>query len=251
MRIALEIEYEGTRYHGFQRQAELDCIQTRLECALSQVAAHPVTIICAGRTDAGVHASGQVVHFDTNTQRELKAWVLGTNSYLPADIRVRVAKPVSDDFHARFSALSRRYHYLIDNRPVRPAIGRQYRSWCYEPLDENRMQAAAHYFLGEKDFSAFRCAQCQSATPYRNVHTLTITRDGDFILIDIKANAFLHHMVRNIAGVLMEIGKGKQAPEWADYLLQARDRSLAPATAAPTGLSLVAVEYPEDLLIGS
>lgn len=245
MRIALGIEYDGTRYHGWQAQGPgVDSVQYRVDRAVSGVAAQPVTVVCAGRTDAGVHATGQVVHFDTTAERDMRAWVLGVNSGLPADVVVRWAVRVADDFHARHSALARRYRYVILNEPTRPAIFGSHVSWNFRPLDVARMQAAANHLIGEHDFSSFRAAGCQSKTPIRYLSELQIRRLGNLVVIEVRANAFLHHMVRNIAGVLMDVGTGKQPVDWVTQLLQARNRCLAAATAPPYGLYLVQVEYP-------
>tara|TARA_R110002126_G_scaffold33382_44_gene104650 strand:+ start:8884 stop:9663 length:780 start_codon:yes stop_codon:yes gene_type:complete len=245
MRIALGIEYDGTGFFGWQRQREVNSVQQELEIALAKVANSPIEVFCAGRTDAGVHATGQVVHFDTEAVRDNKAWIMGTNSQLPDQIAVRWAKPVSDDFHARFSATARRYRYVIYNHKYRPAILRAGLSHYHQPLDLSLMQQAAPALIGEHDFSAFRAVQCQSKTPFRNVHHLRLSRVGDYLILDIKANAFLHHMVRNITGSLLEIGMGRQPVNWLAELLQSRNRNLAAATAKPGGLYLVDVDYPE------
>ncbi|MBZ9612060.1 tRNA pseudouridine(38-40) synthase TruA [Rheinheimera maricola] len=245
MRIALGIEYDGSAFYGWQRQRDVNSVQQELETALSKVANQPIELFCAGRTDAGVHATGQVVHFDTTAQRDAKAWVMGTNAQLPDAIAVRWATPVADDFHARFSATARRYRYIIYNRKYRPAILRSGLSHYHQALDIDLMQQAAPLLLGEQDFSSFRAVQCQSKTPFRNVHHLDIKRLGDFIVLDIKANAFLHHMVRNITGSLLEVGMQNRPPEWIGELLAAKNRNLAAATAKPGGLYLVDVDYPE------
>jgi tRNA pseudouridine38-40 synthase len=244
MRIALGIEYDGSGFFGWQRQREVNSVQQELETALSKVANQPIELFCAGRTDAGVHATGQVVHFDTSAVRDAKAWTMGTNAQLPDAIAVRWAVPVPDDFHARFSATARRYRYIIYNHKFRPAILRSGLSHYHQSLDIERMQQAAQYLLGEHDFSSFRAIQCQSHSPFRNVHHLQITRRGDFIVLDIKANAFLHHMVRNITGSLLEVGMQNRAAEWIAALLAAKNRNLAAATAKPGGLYLVDVDYP-------
>jgi len=244
MRIALGIEYNGTAYFGWQRQREVNSVQGELERALAKVANEPIETFCAGRTDAGVNATGQVVHFDTNAVRDMRGWIMGVNANLPDDIAVRWAQQVPDDFHARFSATARRYRYVIYNRKFRPAILGKGLSHYHQDLDISRMQAAAPFLLGEQDFTSFRAIQCQSNTPFRNVMHLEVQRYGDYIVLDIKANAFLHHMVRNITGSLLEIGMGRQAPEWILQLLQAKDRTLAAATAKAEGLYLVDVDYP-------
>lgn len=244
MRIALGIEYNGRNYYGWQRQQGMATVQGRLEQALSKIADHPVAVTCAGRTDAGVHATGQVVHFDVEVDRAEPAWTLGVNSNLPDDIAVRWMMPVSDDFDARFSATARRYRYVIYNSPTRPAILAGGVTHSYYPLDETRMQQAAPVLLGEHDFSAFRAAHCQSNTPFRDVRFIEVTRRGDYIMVEIMANAFLHHMVRNIVGSLIEIGKGEQPVDWLESLLLGKDRTVAAATAKPHGLYLVDVTYP-------
>jgi tRNA pseudouridine38-40 synthase len=244
MRIAIGIEYDGTHYYGWQNQHELPTIQNCLEQALSKIANQPITTTCAGRTDAGVHALGQIVHFDTTALRNEKAWVLGTSRYLPAAMRVRWAKPVADDFHARYSAITRRYHYWIYNHPQRPVWQRHGVTWCYSPLNEKHMAQAATYLLGEHDFSSFRGGDCQSKTPWRNLLHLSIVRRGNYLLLDVKANSFLHHMVRNIVGVLLAVGSGKKPPDWVQQVLQAKQRTAASITAPPHGLYLMEVEYP-------
>lgn len=249
MRIALGIEYDGTGFFGWQRQREVISVQQELETALAKVANSPVEVFCAGRTDAGVHATGQVVHFDTDAVRDNKAWIMGTNSQLPDQIAVRWAQPVADDFHARFSATARRYRYIIYNQKYRPAILRSGLSHYHQQLDISLMQQAAPALIGEHDFSAFRAIQCQSKTPFRNVHHLQLSRVGDYLVLDIKANAFLHHMVRNITGCLLEIGMGRKPVDWLTELLYSRNRNLAAATAKPGGLYLVDVDYPGHFAI--
>ncbi|SDJ94815.1 tRNA pseudouridine38-40 synthase [Ferrimonas sediminum] len=249
MRVALGIEYDGSRYFGWQRQREVVGVQQRLEEALSVVANHPVEVFCAGRTDAGVHGTGQVVHFDTDAVRPERAWTLGLNANLPGDVAVRWAKPVSDEFHARFSATARRYRYIIYNHRYRPAILGSGVSHYYHELDETLMHQAGQLLLGEQDFSSFRAIQCQSNSPWRNVHHLTVSRRNHYVIVDIKANAFVHHMVRNIVGSLMTVGKGEQPVEWISELLAAKDRNLASATSKAEGLYLVQVDYPEQFAI--
>ena len=244
MRIAAGIEYDGSAYHGWQSQTGIHTIQSHIETALSRVADQPIQIICAGRTDAGVHAIGQVIHFDTTAQRPNKAWIFGTNTYLPSDIGVTWIRTVSDDFHARFSAISRRYHYLIYTRSIRPSIGHHQVTWNHRALDLERMSQAAAFLVGKHDFTSYRGTNCQSKSPIRTVTELIITCRGNMIVLDICANAFLQHMVRNIAGVLMSIGAGEHEPEWARDVLDARDRKAAGITAPPHGLYLVNVQYP-------
>lgn len=245
-RIALGVEYDGAAFHGWQRQGSplLPTVQARLESALTGIANHPVTLVCAGRTDTGVHGTGQVVHFDCAVDRGEKAWTRGTNSLLPRSLRVLWAKSVPLEFHARFSAQSRRYHYVIYDNPVEPGIMAAHLTHTRDTLDIAAMHEAGQYLLGEQDFSSFRAAGCQSRTPFRNVMRLSVTRHHRFILLDIEANAFLQHMVRNIAGTLMEIGSGRRSVQWAREVLGAKDRNVAAKTASPHGLYLVAVRYP-------
>ncbi|WP_417446281.1 tRNA pseudouridine(38-40) synthase TruA [Kangiella sp.] len=245
-KVALCIEYDGHRYHGWQRQSHASSVQQTLEKVLSIIADELIEVSCAGRTDTGVHATGQVIHFELSNERPLKAWTMGANTQLPDDIGVRWAHSVSDDFHARFSATARRYRYIIANTPTRPAIARSGLTWCRAPLDIEAMNKACGYFPGEQDFAAFQAASCQSKTSFRNIHHLFVERLGDYVVIDIKANAFLHHMVRNIAGSLIEIGRYNQKPEWAKQLLDGKDRTQAASTASPNGLYLIDVEYPEQ-----
>lgn len=244
IKVALGIEYNGSRYYGWQRQAEVESVQGHLEQALSKVADEPITVFCAGRTDAGVHATGQVVHFITQAQRKDAAWTMGVNAHLPLDIAVRWVKTVDDDFHARFSATARRYRYIIFNYRLPPAVLARGVTQFHFPLDAARMEHAGQSLLGENDFTSFRAVQCQSRMPWRNVNHLKVTRHGAYIVVDIKANAFVHHMVRNIVGSLMEVGCGNQPKSWIADLLAAKDRSLAAATAPADGLYLVAVDYP-------
>jgi tRNA pseudouridine38-40 synthase len=245
-RIACRIEYDGSRYSGWQSQPQLavNTVQDTLEHALAAVASAPVRVACAGRTDAGVHAFSQIIHFDAPVERSAKAWVLGVNANLPFDVRVHWAIVVPDQFHARFSAQARRYRYVIANTPVRPALLGGQLTWQRRSLDHRLMHNAAQQLLGERDFSAFRAASCQSSSPMRNVHSLEVSRLGDLLVVDIKANAFLHHMVRNIVGSLMAVGMRRQPGEWVAQLLRGRDRSAAAETAPAAGLYLVEVEYP-------
>lgn len=243
MRIALGVEYDGTDFCGWQIQSGVRTVQECLEQALSRVADHPVQVVCAGRTDTGVHGLGQVVHFDSDAQRDERAWVLGGNANLPGDIAVRWARPVSQRFHARFGALRRHYRYQILNRGTRPAVGRNRFCWIHRPLDVERMQRAARYLIGEHDFSSYRAVACQAKNPVRTLYRLDVQRGEEVITIDVVANAFLHHMVRNIAGVLITIGSGDQEPQWAEAVLHYRDRTLGGVTASPQGLYFMAVEY--------
>lgn len=244
MRIGLGICYDGTDFHGWQRQPGLRTVQQNLETALSQIADTEITVTCAGRTDAGVHAMGQVIHFDSTTIRSLKAWQMGANRYLPSDMAVLWAQEMAADFHARFSALSRTYHYVIYNSPLRPVFERLHVTWIPKKLDALLMQEAGQYLLGEHDFSAFRASECQSSSPMRNIHSLTVHSEGQHLIVTITANAFLHHMVRNIVGALLVVGQHKRPASWLSELLNARDRSLAAATAPSAGLSLMHVCYP-------
>ncbi len=245
MRIALGVEYDGSSYFGWQRQKNVNSVQQELEQALSSICNQPIEVHCAGRTDAGVHGTGQVVHFDTTAKREMVSYTLGVNAKLPDNIAIRWAKPVADDFHARFSATARRYRYIIYNSTYRPGILRAGLSHYHVPLDVEKMREACPYLVGEQDFTSFRAVHCQSNSPFRNVIHLNIERFEDFIVIDIKANAFLHHMVRNITGCLIDIGAGKYPSSWMKEVLDLKDRTKASATAKPGGLYLVEVDYPE------
>ncbi|MBB3103547.1 tRNA pseudouridine(38-40) synthase TruA [Azomonas macrocytogenes] len=247
-RIALGIEYKGSRYSGFQRQAfGVPSIQEALEVALTKVAGgHEIALRCAGRTDSLVHASGQVVHFDTSIERSMHSWVMGANANLPADISVTWARRMPAHFDARFSAVARRYRYVIYNDPIRPAHMAEEVTWNHRPLDLERMQEAARYLVGTHDFSAFRAQQCQAKSPIKTVHHLHLLRYGRLIIIDVRANAFLHHMVRNFAGVLMTIGTKERPAIWAQEILESRLRKKGGITAHPYGLYLVGVEYPEE-----
>lgn len=246
MRIALMLEYDGSQYHGWQAQTGLRTVQSALEQALSKVADHDVSVVCAGRTDTGVHATHQVIHFESDKQRTIRAWIHGANSFLPKDVCVKWGKEMPDDFHARYSALSRRYRYIIYNGPIRPALMRSNVTWQYRQLDNRLMHEASQFLLGEQNFTSFRSVECQSKTPMRNVHQLQVSRHGDLVIIDITANAFLHHMVRNIAGVLIAVGSGKRPVSWVSDVLAAQDRKLGAETAPPYGLYLVQVVYPAE-----
>ncbi|BDH45057.1 tRNA pseudouridine synthase A [Salmonella enterica subsp. enterica serovar Choleraesuis] len=248
-RIALGIEYDGSRYYGWQRQQEVRSVQEKLEKALTQVANEPINVFCAGRTDAGVHATGQVVHFETRSLRKDAAWTLGINANLPKDIAVRWVHSVPESFHARFSATARRYRYIIYNERLRPAVMGQGVTHFHLPLDAALMHEAAQCLLGENDFTSFRAVQCQSRTPWRNVMHVHVNRYGSYVVVDIKANAFVHHMVRNIVGSLLEVGCGNKPVGWMAELLAEKDRTLAAATARAEGLYLVAVDYPQEFAI--
>jgi tRNA pseudouridine38-40 synthase len=245
-RIACGIEYDGSGYHGWQLQANQrgSTVQAEVEQALAEIAISPVRVQCAGRTDTGVHASEQIIHFDPPVTRELKAWVQGANRHVPGDVRILWASAVADDFHARFSAQARRYRYIIANTDVCPAVLRGQVTWYRRPLDEQRMHEEAQVLLGEHDFSSFRAARCQSSTAMRNIHFINVSRRGKLVMIDIKANAFLHHMVRNIAGCLLLVGSGRAEAGWVEHVLSLRDRRQAADTGAPHGLYLVSVDYP-------
>ncbi|MFI0415689.1 MAG: tRNA pseudouridine(38-40) synthase TruA [Candidatus Thiodiazotropha sp.] len=249
MKIALGVEYDGSAFHGWQYQGDVRSVQELLQQALSRVADHAVTVHCAGRTDCGVHATGQVVHFETDAKRSDRSWVLGSNANLPLDISIGWAKQVPAAFHARFSAVARHYRYLILNRRFRSAQWCDRAVWIHRPLDESRMQRAAQALVGTHDFSSYRAMGCQAKHPVRTVHRLQVERVGEFISIEVYANAFLHHMVRNIAGVLIAIGKGEQDESWTQDVLALRDRTLGGVTAPPQGLYLTKVDYPQAFAI--
>ena len=244
MKYAACIEYDGTSYFGWQRLAHGPSIQSEVEDALSKVANHVIDLTCAGRTDSGVHGIGQVVHFESSAQRDLKGWQMGCNTNLPDNISMRWIQPVDDKFNARFSALSRRYRYIILNQQFRPALLNNKVCWYRDSLDADHMQLAANNLLGENDFSSFRASGCQANHAMRELQEISITRDGHFVYVDIVANAFLHHMVRNIVGSLFEVGTGVRAPEWFAELLDVRDRTQAGITAPACGLYFVSVQYP-------
>lgn len=246
-RLAIGVEYEGTGLNGFQKQtSSSNTVQAFLENALSKVANESIALVCAGRTDAGVHATNQVVHFDTTAQRPLKAWVRGVNTHLPDSIRVHWAHCVRPEFHARFSALARTYIYLICADTVRSALHRKQLSWVDRLLDVAAMQQAATRLIGEHDYSSFRASQCQASHARREIHSLSVEASGKLIKIEVSANAFLYHMVRNIAGTLIDIGLGRRTPSWIQELLVAKDRTLASPTAAAAGLYFVGVNYPPE-----
>ena len=243
MRIALGVEYDGSQYFGWQSQAGGHTVQDALQAALSGIANELITIVAAGRTDTGVHAQEQVVHFNTNVARPLTAWVRGVNALLPNSIAVLWAHTVPEEFHARFSAQARSYRYLLINRSVRNAMQHGKAGWFHTPLNVEKMCEAAQYLLGEHDFSALRAAECQAKSPIKNLAQLDIQKQGDTIIFDLSANAFLHHMVRNIVGCLVYIGKGKHPPQWMREVLEGRERSLAAPTFAPDGLYLRRITY--------
>ncbi|MCG8612322.1 MAG: tRNA pseudouridine(38-40) synthase TruA [Pseudomonadales bacterium] len=249
-RIFCIVEYDGAGYRGWQIQNNgVPSVQGALEYGLSKVANVPVSTTCAGRTDAAVHGTAQVVHFDCPVVRDQRAWLLGVNTNLPDDVRLLHIDNAASDFHARFSATARRYRYVIYNHSLRPSLMRNLVTWQFRPLDADRMHAAAQSLIGELDFSSFRAVGCQSKTPFRNVHFINVTRYHRYVVIDIQANAFLHHMVRNIAGVLMEIGCGKKPVNWCGEVLALKDRTRGGVTAPPEGLYLVNVQYPEAFAI--
>ena len=243
MRIALGVEYDGNAFHGWQTQPGGGTVQDVLQEALARIAGEAVDVVCAGRTDAGVHATGQVVHFDTQVRRPLTAWVRGVNTFLPPAVSVVWAQPVADDFHARFSAFGRRYRYLLLNRPQRPGVGHGRVGWDHHPLDVGCMQQAAALIIGEYDFSAFRAAGCQAKTPVKTMREASVRRLGELIVFDFEASAFLHHMVRNLVGSLVYIGQGRQPVGWMRELLAMKDRTQAAPTFAADGLYLVGVRY--------
>lgn len=243
MRIALGIEYDGSPYYGWQSQAGGRTVQDALQLALSQLACESITVNAAGRTDTGVHALEQVIHFDTQAMRPLSAWVRGTNALLPSGIAVLWAHAVSDEFHARFSAQARSYTYYLFCRPVRSALQQGKVGWFHQPLDVDEMRKASKYLLGEHDFSAFRASACQAKSPVKTLTQLDIQQQGNMISLDLTANAFLHHMVRNIVGCLVYVGKRKHPPQWMEEVLESRQRSQAAPTFAPDGLYLRSIAY--------
>lgn len=242
-RVALGLEYDGAAFCGWQTQPDGCAVQDRLEAALSEVAGEPIATVCAGRTDAGVHALGQVVHFDTRAARPLSAWVRGTNALLPPRVAVNWGQVVRSDFHARYSARERCYRYVLLNRAVRPAAEHGRVGWFHLPLDAERMRVAAAALIGEHDFSAFRSSECQARSPVRELRRLDIERRGEYIVFDFAANAYLHHMVRNLVGALVYVGKGKHPPEWLRAVLESRDRTRAAPTFEAAGLYLTRVVY--------
>lgn len=246
MRIAIGIEYDGSSFNGWQSNRGARTVQAELEKALSAVANEPIKLVCAGRTDSGVHACHQIAHFDTSAARSARSWVLGANSGLPTDASVLWAQPVSDQFHARFSALDRTYDYVIFNRQARPGLWAKKVTWECLPLDPEAMRSAACAWLGEHDFSSFRAKGCQAAHPMRTIHKFEVHAADGFIVLTVCANAFLQHMVRNLAGVLIEIGKGNRAPSWAAEVLAYRARERGGLTASPDGLYLSSIRYPLD-----
>ena len=246
MRHALGIEYDGTDFLGWQRLGEGPSVQGALEAALSFVADHRVEVTCAGRTDSGVHGECQVVHFDSEAVRSPYSWLMGANSRLPSSVAVLWLQPVADAFHARFSARARRYRYRLLNRRVRPGLQSRVVSWERQPLDAQAMHAAAQALRGEHDFSAFRAIQCQAKHARRDLQHIAVARHGDEVVIEVQANAFLHHMVRNIVGSLILVGRGEKPQEWIGELLAGRDRSLAGPTAPSAGLTFLGPLFPAE-----
>ncbi|XKE43968.1 tRNA pseudouridine(38-40) synthase TruA [Halomonas organivorans] len=244
-RLAMAVEYDGSAYCGWQRLKHAASVQASLETALSRVAGAPVKVHASGRTDSGVHATRQIVHFDPPAPRSQKAWVFGVNSNLPRDIAVRWVTEVAPDFHARFKALARRYRYVLLNQPSRPVLERANVTWCRDPLDADAMHRAAQALVGEHDFSTFRAAGCQSKTPWRHLHFIEVHRHGPLVVIDVQGNAFLHHMIRNIAGALVTVGRGEQGEDYLARLLALRDRTLGDVTAPACGLHFVDSLYDE------
>ncbi len=251
MKIALGIEYDGGQFYGWQQQPNMRTVQGVLEKAVSKIAATTIQVTCAGRTDTGVHGMNQVVHFDSKSDRPIKSWIYGTNSHLPKDVVVKWAREVPDNFDARFSAISRRYRYIIYNNSVRPAHLRSLVSWHYSKLDVNLMHQEAQALIGEHDFTSFRSSQCNANTATRNMKSISVERQGDLIIIDVEANAFLHHMVRNIVGVLMTVGNGREEPGYMERLLEYKDRTKGAETAPPYGLYLYNVIYSPEFKLPS
>jgi len=245
-KYALGIEYSGSEYSGWQRQVNADSVQSTVEKALSRVADHDITLYCAGRTDKGVHAIEQVVHFETSSDRVTRAWVFGSNGYLPPTIRINWAKQVPDDFHARYSAISRRYRYIIYNASQPSGLFHNRCVWIKQDLNIDDMQSAADHLLGQHDFSSFRASGCQARHPVREIKSIKISKEGAFVYIEVDADGFLYHMVRNIVGSLLKVGKGQAATSWIKELLTARDRTRAAATAPAHGLYFMAARYPEE-----
>ena len=244
MKVLLSIQYDGKNYYGWQEQKTPDTVQGKLQEAIYKFCQEKVKIYVAGRTDSGVHALSQYAHFETNTKREESTWLLGLNSHLPDDIRINFVKFISDEFHARFSALSRTYRYIIYNNKIKPCLNRNKVGWYYlHHLDENKMQNAANKLVGEKDFSCFRSAHCQSKSPIKKINDIMVIRKKNFILIDINANSFLYNMVRNIVGSLVLVGSGEKEISWIETLLNSKDRNIAGKQFPPDGLFLLNIEY--------
>lgn len=245
-RIAMGIEYDGSHFVGWQSQREGETVQQNVERALSKVANHPIKIFCAGRTDTGVHANEQVIHFETSAYRKNYSWIFGCNTNLPKSISSLWAVEVPEAFHARFSAIQRSYRYTILNRKIRPSILNNYVSFVSQPLDEVRMQHAADHLIGKHDFTSYRTVACQAKSPVRTLYKLEVTREGEFIHLDLQADGFLHHMVRNIAGVLIKVGSGEADIEWSKDVLEHRNRCRGGVTASSKGLYLKKITYPDE-----
>lgn len=245
MRYALGLEYDGCAFLGWQIQRQEPTVQGSVEKALARVANHAIRLTCCGRTDTGVHALGQVAHFDSDADRAERSWILGLNSHLPGGVSVLWIRPVDDGFHARFSAFSRSYRYIILNRWIRPALDVNRKSWCRTPLDAGAMHAAARLLLGEHDFTSFRASACQARHAVREIQQISVQRSGDTISLEVTANGFLYHMVRNIAGSLIRVGQAEESPQWLGEVLAKQDRTLAAPTAPPEGLYFVGARYPE------
>jgi tRNA pseudouridine38-40 synthase len=252
-RVAAIVEYHGANFHGWQRQKHHPepTIQAALEEALGRVASEPIAVTCAGRTDAGVHASTQVIHFDTHAKRRPHNWMMGVNTYLPDGIALRWVSDIDESFHARFSATSRRYRYLIFNKEIKQGLMHDQLTWCRFPLNENKMHEAAQALRGEHDFTSYRAKDCQAKSPVRTIEHISVRRYGDIVMIEVQANAFLYHMIRNIAGVLMPIGMERKSVDWCGSLLAQRNRALGGVTAPSAGLYFVGVEYPEKFHVPS
>lgn len=245
MKVAACVEYDGSEFCGWQIQKGHPSVQQTVESALSSIANHTVRVHCAGRTDTGVHACGQIFHFETSSHRSDHSWVMGTNSIMPNSISLMWTTPVESSFHARFSAVSRTYRYILLNRKVRPSYLSKKTGWFGPYLDVERMNSAAAMLVGEYDFSAFRSSQCSNKVPVKTVYSLSVGRCDNWLWIDVEANGFLHHMVRNITGALLNVGTGDQEPEWVKHVLEERDRTKAGVTVPPDGLYFVKVKYPE------
>jgi tRNA pseudouridine38-40 synthase len=243
VRIALGISYSGSSYEGWQSQLSGNTVQDKLELALTRFAVQPIRVMCAGRTDAGVHALMQVAHFDTPVQREAASWLRGTNAFLPADIAVQWARHVPDTFHSRGSAIARRYAYVVLESPVRPSVEAKRVGWVYRPLDGAAMQAAIGHLMGEHDFSSFRAAQCQAKSPVKTISRIEISQRAGYWRFEFEANAFLHHMIRNIMGCLLAIGQGRYPPDWLAEVVAARNRKVAAPTFSPDGLYFLGPVY--------
>ena len=249
MRYALGVEYDGSKYCGWQRQSHSPSVQQHVEEALSKIANESIKVVCAGRTDTGVHATNQVIHFDTDQIRKDRAWTLGVNTHLPATISIKWVKLVDEEFHARFSATARRYRYIIYNNSLRSALLSTGLSFNYNELDADLMHEAAQHLVGHHDFTSFRTVHCQSHSPERTLYHCDVRREGRFIIIDVRGNAFLHHMIRNISGSLMRVGQGLESTAWIKDVLEAKNRCLAGITAPADGLYFVGVEYPDKFTL--